>query len=158
LVAVARRHHRDDVLFRSPDGTGPVFCVHLTWAVETDPTWPWTETYTDIADFLERWPREELEEADDDWPFDQAKNVAAIADASVVSGGPILLVIHYSEDDSWAFLSGAAFDVAQGKVIGMGTALSLDPSLRSIADLPPGWTASRASVGDAWVRRADLDV
>ena len=94
----------------------------------------------------------------DEWPFDQARNVAAISDASVVNGGPILMVVHYSEDDSWAFLSGAAFDVAQGKVIGMGTALRLDPTLRSIADLPPGWTASRARVGDAWVRRADPDV
>jgi hypothetical protein len=92
------------------------------------------------------------------WPFDQASNVAAITDASVVNGEPILLVVHYSEDGSWAFLSGGAFDIAQGKVIGMGTALDLDPTLRSVADLPPGWTASRARVGDAWVRRADPDV
>jgi hypothetical protein len=94
----------------------------------------------------------------DEWPFDQAKNVAAISDASVLSGSPILFVVHYSGDDSWAFLSGAAFDVAQGKVIGMGTALRLDPTLRSIADLPPGWTAARARVGNAWVRQADPDV
>jgi hypothetical protein len=73
-------------------------------------------------------------------------------------GAPIPVVVHYSEDDSWAFLSGRPFDVEQGKVIGMGTALGLDPTLRSIADLPPGWTASRARVGDAWVRQADPDV
>jgi len=94
----------------------------------------------------------------DEWPFDQARNVAAVSDASVVNGAPVLWVVHYSEDDSWAFLSGAAFDVAQWKLISMGTALKLDPTLRSIADLPPGWTASRARVGDAWVRRADPDV
>jgi hypothetical protein len=94
----------------------------------------------------------------DEWPFDQPRNVAAISDASVVNGAPILFVVHYSEDDSWAFLSGAAFDVAQGKVIGMGTALGLDPTLRSIADLPPEWTASRTRVGDPWVRCADPDV
>ena len=94
----------------------------------------------------------------DEWPFDQARNVAAVSDASVVNGAPVLWVVHYSEDDSWAFLSGAEFDVAQGKLISMGTALKLDPTLRSIADLPPGWTASRARVGDAWVRRADPDV
>jgi hypothetical protein len=74
----------------------------------------------------------------EEWPFDQARNVAAISDASVLNGAPILMVVHYSEDDSWAFLSGAPFDAAQGKVIGMGTALSLDPTLRSIANLPPG--------------------
>ena len=54
----------------------------------------------------------------DEWPFDQARNVAAISDASVVNGSPILFVVHYSEDDSWAFLSGAAFDVAPGAALG----------------------------------------
>ena len=93
----------------------------------------------------------------EEWPFDQASNVVAVSDASVVGGAPILLVVHYSEDHSWAFLSGASFDVAHGKLIGMGTALGLDPTLRSIADLPPGWTASRARVGDAWDRRVDPD-
>jgi hypothetical protein len=94
-----------------------------------------------------------------DWPFDQARNVAAVSDASVVSRrAPILLVIHYSEDESWAFLSGGPFDVANGKLIGMGTALGLDPTLRSIADLPPGWVATRARVGDEWVRQPDPDM
>ena len=66
LIAFARRLRRDDVLFRLPSGDGPVFWVHLTWAVETDPQWPWTETYQDMADFLERWPREELADSSDD--------------------------------------------------------------------------------------------
>jgi hypothetical protein len=43
------------------------------------------------------------------WPFDQAEDVMAVSDASVVEDGrPVLLVIHYSEDHSWAFLSGDA--------------------------------------------------
>jgi hypothetical protein len=94
----------------------------------------------------------------DDWPFDQARNVAAISDAAVLDGAPILLVVHYSDDHCWAFLSGAAFNAADGKVIGMGTALRLDPTLRGIADLPPGWTASRKGVDEAWVREVDPDV
>jgi hypothetical protein len=93
------------------------------------------------------------------WPFDQAKDVAAVSDASVVErGAPILLAIHYSEDRSWAFLSGGAFDPAEGRVIGMGEAVALDETLRSIADLPPGWTATRARVGVEWVRQADPDI
>lgn len=66
LVAFARRLRCDEVLFRSPTGEGPVFWVHLTWAVETDPKWPWTETYENMADFLERWPREELDDTGED--------------------------------------------------------------------------------------------
>jgi len=61
LIAVARREKRDDVLFQSPSGAGQVFWVHLTRAVESDPRWPSTEIYQDMDDFLERWPREELE-------------------------------------------------------------------------------------------------
>jgi hypothetical protein len=93
------------------------------------------------------------------WPFDQAADVAAISDEAVVGGGaPVLLVIHYSEDHSWAFLSGGTFTTEQGKVIGMGTALKLDPSLRSIADLQPGWTATRTHVGAPWICGADPEV
>jgi hypothetical protein len=93
------------------------------------------------------------------WPFDQLKDAAAISDASVVEKrAPILLAIHYSEDRSWAFLSGGAFDPAEGRVIGMGEAVVLDDSIRTIADLPPGWTATRAHVGAKWVRQADPDI
>lgn len=73
-------------------------------------------------------------------------------DASVVDRrAPILLAIHYCEDRSWAFLSGGAFDPAEGRVIGMGEAVASDDTIRAIADLPPGWTATRVRVGGEWV-------
>jgi len=94
--------------------------------------------------------------ASEDWPFDQARNVVAMSEASVVDrSAPILLVIHYAEDHSWAFLAGGPFEAENAKLIGMGTALGLDPTLRSIADLPPGWSATRTHVGDEWVRQPD---
>jgi hypothetical protein len=37
----------------------------------------------------------------------------------------------------------------------MGEALEFDPTLRTIADLPPGWTAWREAVGSAWHREKD---
>ena len=94
-----------------------------------------------------------------EWPFDQASNVAAVTDASVVDdGAPVLLVIHYSEDESWAFLSGGTFDVARGRLVSMGEVLRRDPTLSSIADPPPGWTATRSRVGERWARIADPEV
>ena len=88
-----------------------------------------------------------------DWPFDQAPNVAAITTVNVIEhGAPILVVVHYDDDDSWAFLCGTTNDDADGRVIGMGNALRIDPSLREIADLPPGWKAWRSAVGGAWQR------
>jgi len=95
----------------------------------------------------------------EDWPFDQASNVAAVSDDAVVHGrAPILLVVHYSDDDSWAFLSGRTLTVADRLVIGMGEALRLDATLRLVASLPPGWIATRTEVGSEWVRRPDPDV
>jgi hypothetical protein len=93
-----------------------------------------------------------------DWPFEQTENVAAISDSSVLDGAPVLLVIHYSDDDSWAFLSGEPFSPERGKVIRMAEAVERDPTLRTVADLPSGWTAIRHRVGDSWERRADPEV
>jgi hypothetical protein len=93
------------------------------------------------------------------WPFDQPAEAAAVSDASVVDdGAPVLLVIHYSEDHSWAFLSGDAFSPDRGKLLRMDEVCRLDATLSGIADLPPGWTAERVDPQAAWVRRADPDV
>lgn len=89
----------------------------------------------------------------DNWPFDQAPDVAAITTRQILEGQPILIVTHYADDDSWAFLCGTTNETADGRVIGMGEAVELDPTLLEIADLPPGWTASRTKVGSNWSRR-----
>ncbi len=92
------------------------------------------------------------------WPFDQAPNVAAITTRQVIQDSlPILSVVHYSEDHSWAFVCGTSNAVEDGRVIGMGTALKIDPTLASIADLPPGWHAYRRAVGQPWTRQPNPD-
>jgi hypothetical protein len=93
-----------------------------------------------------------------EWLFDQAPNVAAVTSAAVLDGAAIRLVIHYSDDDSWAFLDGGPFDEAKGRVIGMREAIELDPTLTEVADLPPGWTAMRSHVGASWARTRDPEV
>ena len=88
-----------------------------------------------------------------DWPFDQAPNVAAITSRQVLEDGlPILHVVHYDDDHSWAFTCGTTDEVDDGRVIGMGCALEIDSTLRTIADLPPGWRAWRERVGGKWQR------
>jgi hypothetical protein len=88
----------------------------------------------------------------EEWPFDQAPNVAAITVQSVLDGAPILRVSHDADDHGWQFLDGREVAIVDGRVIGMGEVLTLDPSLREIADLPPGWIARRDSASDPWVR------
>ena len=89
----------------------------------------------------------------EDWPFDQTPNAAATTTVGVLERGmPILVVQHFEDEHDWAFLCGTTNEESDGRVIGMRTALRLDPSLASIADLPPGWIARRVSVGAEWVR------
>ena len=76
------------------------------------------------------------------WPFDQAPNVACITCRSVIDGAPVLLVTHYEDDHSWAFLDGNVFDEGAAMVVAMKTVVERDPALAEIADLPPGWTAT----------------
>ena len=92
----------------------------------------------------------------DHWPFDQEKNVAAITTRQVLrEGHPILRVAHYSDDHSWAFTCGTTDDPADGLVVGMGCIVENDPTLLTIADLPPGWGACRSAPGEPWDRYED---
>ena len=93
-----------------------------------------------------------------EWPFDQAPNVTAITTRQVLEDNlPILRVVHYSDDHSWAFTCGTTNDPNDGKMICMEDALKLDPSIATIADLPPGWGAWREKVGDSWNRYQNDD-
>jgi hypothetical protein len=64
----------------------------------------------------------------------------------------ILLVIHNEDDDGWQFLTGEPFLMADAKLVSLGSIVKADPSLFTIANLPPGWQASRASPEGEWVR------
>ncbi len=90
------------------------------------------------------------------WRFDQGPKVAAITTVGVLEGRlPVLVVQHAAEDHGWAFLCGTTDETGDGRVIGMGEMLSMDPTLGAIADLPPGWMAWRGAVGEAWSRVPD---
>lgn len=94
-----------------------------------------------------------------EWPFDQPRDAVAVVDTDVVEGrSPVLLVMHYTEDGSWAFLSGGAFDPERAMLVAMSEVVEGDASLRMIADLPPGWTATRTQVGAAWDRQSDPEI
>jgi hypothetical protein len=89
--------------------------------------------------------------ADAKWPFEDPPNVATITVRQVVHGGePILLVARDKEDGGWQFLTGGAFDVADGMVVSLQGMVQRDPSLAELANLRPGWQATRESVGAAW--------
>lgn len=87
--------------------------------------------------------------------FDQAPNVACIASASIMADAPVLIVTHYEDDHSWAFLDGKTFDPATALLVAMSEVLDIHPELSEVADLSPGWTATRGAVDERWVKRQD---
>lgn len=89
------------------------------------------------------------------WRFDQAPNVACIACRSVIEGHAVLVVTHYADDHSWAFFDGAPVDMAAAQVVAMSTVIQRHPGLDEIADLPPGWSATRSAIGAPWLREQD---
>jgi hypothetical protein len=94
----------------------------------------------------------------DDWPFDQTPNSAVISLRHVVfERAPILYVTHDSDDHGWQFLSLDDARIEDAVVVSLSEILKLDPSVRELADLPPGWRASRQFIGAPWRREPDPD-
>ena len=90
-----------------------------------------------------------------EWPFDQARNAAAITLRRIVDGErPILVVSHDEDDHGWQFLDGLDIAEADAAVVAMEEVAKLDPSVLEVADLPPGFRAYRMSREHAWVREA----
>lgn len=90
----------------------------------------------------------------DDWPFSDPKNVAVFTVADILERrAPILLVSHEEEDGGWQFLTGDDLPPQEHwKLVGLSEIVSLDPSVKELADLPLGYSASRASSTDTWQR------
>jgi hypothetical protein len=94
-----------------------------------------------------------------DWPFDQPPNASAITLWRIIRPvdgqppRPILFVSHNADDHGWQFLDGDDVTPKNGAVVGMGCMLDRDPTLIEIADLPPGWVATRSKPGATWKRQ-----
>jgi hypothetical protein len=92
-----------------------------------------------------------------DWPFDQPANCAVITLRSIVFGGePILSVSHDADDHGWQFLGWGDAQEADAAVVSLSEIVLLDPTVREVADMPPGWRAWRRTVGEPW-QRAIMD-
>jgi len=90
----------------------------------------------------------------DTWPFDQPRNCAALTMRQVLDGSePILLVSHDEDDHGWQFIGSSDAQVADGRLVCLSHIVELDPTVRDVADLEPGWQAIRECVGGEWTRR-----
>lgn len=65
---------------------------------------------------------------------------------------PILLVSHDEDDHAWQFIGTSDASVEDAKLVCLEDIVRLDPTVLEVADLPPGWQASRDQVGGEWAR------
>lgn len=87
--------------------------------------------------------------------FPIADNVAVITSTYVTRDGmPILLVTREEDDEegeSWQFHCGNGdYAMERMQLVGLGTVLRIDPTVREVADLPLGHCATRTAVGAPW--------
>jgi len=87
----------------------------------------------------------------EEWPFDQPKNCIAFSTKAVVfEGAPILYVYHDEDDHGWQFIgleSGTDENIA---LICMEHIVSMDPSVKEVAHIAPGYYAWRETPETAW--------
>ena len=88
---------------------------------------------------------------DRSWSFHEGKNRACFTTRQVLGGSPILLVGH-DEGGDWQFLCGTSIEPGDVALVSLGSMLARDGSLARVADLPEGWTASRAGTDGPWLR------
>ncbi len=92
-----------------------------------------------------------------DWPYEDAKNTAAISTKPVFQGGlPILWIFHDEDDGSWQFMCGTTTETSEAMVVALERVVKLDPTVMEVADLPLGWMAWRDSPKDAWKRAPNV--
>ena len=89
----------------------------------------------------------------DNWPFDQPRNCAVMTTRQVMNQiEPILAVYHDEDDDGWQFIGASDASESNGCVISLQEAVDLDPTVAEVADMLPGWFASRPDAKSLWQR------
>jgi len=84
------------------------------------------------------------------WPFESSESAAAFTTVRLWNLKlPVLRAFHCSNGD-WQFLNGDIADDDECLMVCLGCMFERDVSIGILGDLPPGWSASRISVGAAW--------
>ena len=87
-----------------------------------------------------------------DWPFQEAKNTAVITLKRIIDGTQPIRYVTHDEDGGWQFLDGDNVTEEDAATVSLQYVAEMDPSIHSLADLPVGWVAKRASVDQPWQR------
>jgi len=87
------------------------------------------------------------------WPFDQPPNCAVFTTRHVLRDGePITHVFHDADDHGWQFHYPGDKTDADAMIVALSEICEHDPTVMEVADLPPGWMATRSAIGSPWER------
>lgn len=67
-------------------------------------------------------------------------------------GALITRVFHDEDDGGWQFLHEGEFSMEDAMLVSLKNVVAHDDSVLSLADLPPGWCATRKSKNGEWLR------
>ncbi|MGL4462213.1 MAG: DUF4262 domain-containing protein [Planctomycetia bacterium] len=151
FIEIARRHYQDYLGSAEWYYGGAEFpAVQIVWP-DRRGFFPWDAEAS--PEFRRRQPLLDGRPPADDWPFDQPPNAVAVSLRRIVDRqSPILYVTHDEDDHGWQFLDGGDVEPADAAVVCMAEVLTLDPTVREVADLPPGGRAWRSAPGEPWER------
>lgn len=97
--------------------------------------------------------KSEREELTDPWPFSDPPRVAVFTSKKIFDhNGWIQRVTHNEDDGAWQFHPEGGTAESEAQVVSLKTIAYVDPSILSLADLPPGWCAWRSTRDGQWRR------
>jgi hypothetical protein len=88
------------------------------------------------------------------WPFSDDRNVAVFTSKRILNGSEWIYYVTHDEDDgAWQFhpYNGPTSE-GEAAVVSLERMVTLDETLRKLADLPTGWHAWRKSADSEWER------
>jgi len=86
------------------------------------------------------------------WLFDAGRDTLAFTTRGVLDGTQPIRVVSHDSEGEWQFLCGTTTDAGDGRLVSLGTIISLHPSVAELGNLPERWQAIRDSPSDAWRR------
>jgi hypothetical protein len=60
--------------------------------------------------------------------------------------------VYHDHDGDWQFLCGTTLDTNDLKLVCLGCMVETDPTIGELAEMPPGWCATRLAPGTEWIQ------
>ena len=86
----------------------------------------------------------------DEWPFQDPPNTAVVTTVQAVEQERILFVMHGNKAGDWQFHNGEPAKLEDSIIVSLQDIAELDPSIKQLATLPPGWFAMRKHPENDW--------